>query len=96
MFLRSVLKQKSIFNMKSVINKHCFSSNATTKDFFDIRTSPSSISTYIAESDFPNYVINLIIYTLLNKNMHDKVLKIVKYRKVFEVLKELNIIKTRN
>ena len=56
----------------------------------------SLIKNDIAESDFPNYVINLIIYTLLNKNMHDKVLKIVKYRKVFEVLKELNIIKTRN
>ena len=52
MFLRSVLKQKSIFNMKSVINKHCFSSNATTKDFFDIRTSPSSISTYIDNDIF--------------------------------------------
>lgn len=45
------------------------------------------------ESAFPICLLNYLIYSLLYKGMHDKVLKIVKYNKVFEVLKELNIIK---
>lgn len=46
-----------------------------------------------AESDFPCHFINFLIFSLLHKGKIELVIKIVKYRKVFEVLKDLNIIK---
>ena len=47
----------------------------------------------VKENQFPLYVVNLIIFTLLHKGLNDLVIKIVKYKKIYEVLNELKLIK---
>ena len=49
----------------------------------------------LTEYNFPLNIVNLLIYTLLHKNMNNKVINLVKYKNVFELLAELNIIKEK-
>lgn len=50
----------------------------------------------VLESEFPFYVLNLVIFTLLHKGYVELVTKIVKYRKIYEVLTEVKLIKNKN
>lgn len=50
----------------------------------------------VKETDFPFYVVNLIIFTLLYKGLTDLVFQIVKYRKIYEVLTLVKLIKIKN
>lgn len=50
----------------------------------------------VPESEFPFFVVNMIIFTLLYKGLTELVLKIIKYRKIYEVLAEVRLFKPKN
>ena len=47
----------------------------------------------VPEVDYPIFVINLILFSLLHRGLTSLVIKIVKYRKIFEVLQEVKLLK---
>lgn len=47
----------------------------------------------VPEIDYPIFVINLILFSLLHKGLTSLVIKIVKYKKIFEVLQEVKLLK---
>lgn len=48
------------------------------------------------EHDFPLYIMNLLIYSLLYKGCYSQVIRIIKFKRVYEVIKEMNLVKENN